>query len=329
LSLTKGHSYFPFDLFDFCELPGEVGSQIRILGRYSMFPPYPWGQWLYGRLIKQNIEGIEGDFVDLGVGMGGMSLFLGLRARDHRRRMYSLDSFAGLPALHPELDNPVFRKGDYGPPDGRKITQWKDRLENKIREFGLQDVVEIVPGFFDVTLSQLSPQVKFAFLHIDCDIYTSVRSVLDALYDRVSEGGYIVIDDFFHPAQGALRAAVAFFNARRIVPLFHVSFPYSVIVKKGEQADIETTHFSVDGNIYSLDYLREDHDFIEALETCWRRARDSGDACQPAENARLLLSILQNNEKQKKSDIYAYWYALRDFWNGFQDHRNDRPAFSI
>jgi hypothetical protein len=329
VALTKKHSYFPFDLFEFCELPGKLGSEIRLLAPYSMFPPFPWGQWLYGRLIDQNITQIEGDFIDLGVGMGGMSLFLGLRAREHRRKMYSLDSFTGLPALHPELDNPVFRQGDYGPPDGRDITQWKDRLQHKVNKFGLQDVVNIVSGFFDATLTQLPQNAKFAFVHIDCDLYTSVRPVLNELYDRVSDGGYIVIDDFFHPAQGPLRATVGFFNSRGLAPLFHISFPYTVIIKKGEQADIESTHFSVDGNIYSLDYLREDHVLVETLEKCWQRARTSEDASEPAENARLLLSLLRNDEKGKKSDIYGYWYALRDFWNGFQDHRYDRPVFTI
>lgn len=329
MALTKRHNYFPFDLFEFCELPGQLGSDIRMLARYSMFPPFPWGQWLYGRLIEENINQIEGDFIDLGVGMGGMSLFLGLRAREHKRKMYCLDSFTGLPALHPELDNPVFREGDYGPPDGRSITQWKDRLEKRIGDFGLQDVVEVVPGFFDDTLPRFSPQTKFAFVHVDCDLYTSVRPVLDALYDRVSDGGYIVIDDFFHPAQGPLRAAVSFFNARKLIPVFHISFPYTVVIKKGEKADVESTLSSVDGNIYSLDYLRSDDFFIETLGRCWRRAKDSTDAREPAENAGLLLSLLRDNENAKKSDIYGYWYALRDFWNGFQDPRHDRPIYTI
>lgn len=328
MALTKKHDYFPFDLFEFADLPGELGRELRGLHRYSMFPPFPWGQWQYARLIEETIDGIEGDFIDLGVGMGGMSLFLGRRAREHGRKMYSLDSFSGLPALDPELDNPVFREGDYGAPEGRVVTQWKDRLQKKVDDFGLQDVVNIVPGYFDDTLSQLSPDAKFAFVHIDCDLYTSVRPVLDALWDRVPDGGYVVIDDFFHPAQGAFRAAAAFFNARQIVPLYHVSFPYTVVIRKGEQADVATTHFSMDGNIYSLDYLREDRVFIDTIEQCWRRA-SAANADEPTENARLLLQLLTHKEKGKISDIYGYWYALRDFWNGFQDHRLARPVFKI
>lgn len=330
MALTKSHGYFPFDLFDCHILPGRLGQEIGMLARYSMFPPFPWGQWLYGRLIEENIDAIEGDFIDLGVGMGGMSLFLGLRARDHRRKMYSLDSFVGLPAIHPELDNPVFQKGDYGPPDGRAVTQWKERLRMRAEDYGLHNVIEVIPGYFDETLPLLSPGAKFLFVHIDCDLYTSVRPVLDALYDRVSDGGYIVIDDFFHPAQGPLRAAVTFFNARGIVPLFHISFPYSVVIKKGETAQVANSHFSVDGNIYSLDYLRDDEFFIRTLEECWRRANKSTDGAEPAENARLLLSLLSTADSPgKRSDIYAYWYALRDFWDGFQDHRLQRPVFTI
>jgi hypothetical protein len=328
MALTKSHDHFPFDLFAFRDFPGPVGRDIRKLARYSMFPPYPWGQWLYARLIEQNIERVEGEFIELGVGMGGMTLFLALRAREHQRRMYCLDSFTGLPSPHPELDNPVFREGDYGPPEGLVVTQWRERLQMRVDDFGLEEVVEIVPGYFEATLPHLPEQTKFAFVHIDCDLYTSVRPVLDLLYDRVADGGYIVIDDFIHPAQGALRATVDFFNARRIIPYFYVSFPYSVVVRKGEQANIESTHFSLDGNIYSLDYLREDGLFLDALERSWQRATDE-DAREPMENARILLSLLRSDKKSKRSDIYEYWYALRDFWNGFQDHRYDRPVFTI
>ena len=329
MALTKKHNYFPFDVFEFVDFPGPLGDELRELQRYSMFPPFPWGQSLYARLIEEEIAQIEGDFIDLGVGKGGMSLFLGFRAREHGRKMFSLDSFNGLPALHPELDNPVFLQGDYGAPDGREETQWKERLKMRARDYGLQDTIKIVPGYFDDTLAKLDPDQKFAFVHIDCDLYTSVRPVLDVIYDRVSDGGFIVIDDYFHPAQGALRAAACFFNARGIVPLYHVSFPYTVVIKKGEQIDINATHFCMDGNIYSFDYLRDDPMLAQALEASCQRASASPDGAEPAANAALLLSLLKRNERAKISDIYGYWYALRDFWNGFQDHRVARPVFTI
>lgn len=329
MALTKNHEFFPFDLFQFVEFPGELGDELRELQRYSMFPPFPWGQWMYARLIENDIAQVAGDFVDLGVGMGGMSLFLGHRAREHRRKMFCLDSFSGLPALHPELDNPVFRQGDYGPPDGLPVTQWEARLRKKVNDYNLDETVQIIPGFFEDTLAEFSSEQKFAFVHIDCDLYTSVRPVLDALYDMVSDGGYIVIDDFFHPAQGALRAAACFFNARQIVPLYHVSFPYTVVIKKGEEVDIDTTHISMDGNIYSLDYLRNDELLIQTLEACFKRASDSDAGAEPAKNAQLLLTLLKSTKSDKVSDIYGYWYALRDFWNGFQDHRHTRPVFTI
>lgn len=329
MALTRRHDYFPFDLFDIRELPGRIGSEIKDLARYSMFPPFPWGQWLYGRLIDDTVSKIDGDFIDLGVGMGGMSLFLGLRAREHGRRMYCLDSFTGLPALHSELDNPVFQEGDYGPPNGNTTTQWKERLLKRVKDYGLQEVVEIVPGYFNDTLPKFGSSKKFAFVHIDCDLYTSVRPVLDALYDLVSDGGYIVVDDFFHPAQGPLRAVVSFFNERRIAPVYHVSFPYTVVVKKGEMSRADGPRFSFDGNTYSLDYLRADGFFIAALEQSLRRAEAHPSGAKPAENARLLLSLVSQPESSQRADIYGYWYALQDFWDGFQDHRKHRPVFTI
>ncbi len=322
------HSFFPFDLFTFNEQPGLIGAQLRALQTYSMFPPFPWGQWLYGRLLEQHRDH-EGDFIELGVGMGGMSLFLALQARVYKRRMYCLDSFVGLPSGHVEFDNPVFRKGDFGPREDSQTSPWLERLQRGVDELELSKTVTIVPGFFEQTLTTLPRATKYAFMHVDCDLYDGVLLSLETLYDRVVDGGFIAIDDFFHPAQGAIRAATHFFNKRRIHPLYHVSFPYAVVVRKGEVAEITASHFAFDGNLYSLDYLRSDRVFCDALEQCRRRAIANEANLGAAENAGLLLSLLNNNGGAKESEIYGYWYALRDFWGAFYDHRVLRPVFTI
>ena len=40
---------------------------------------------------------------------------------------------------------------------------------------------------------------KIAVLRLDGDFYESTKTVLDSLYDSVSVGGYVVIDDFGFP----------------------------------------------------------------------------------------------------------------------------------
>jgi predicted O-methyltransferase YrrM len=39
---------------------------------------------------------------------------------------------------------------------------------------------------------------RLAFVHIDCDIYSSTKSILDLLADRIEPGTVIVFDDYFN-----------------------------------------------------------------------------------------------------------------------------------
>ena len=40
------------------------------------------------------------------------------------------------------------------------------------------------------------PFARVAILHIDGDRYASTIQTLDALYDKVSPGGYVIVDDY-------------------------------------------------------------------------------------------------------------------------------------
>jgi hypothetical protein len=325
MALNRKHNMFPFDLFDVRDFPGEVGKELLYLQQFSMFPPYPWGQWMYDRLIDEKIHKIEGDFIEFGVGRGGMSLFLGKRAKKFGKHMYCLDSFEGLPNLNPEYDNPVFMKGDYGPNFQKDNLSWLDKLKEQVNILGLVDTIRILPGFFEDTIQNL-PDTQFSFVHIDCDLYDSVRHVLDNIWDQVSEGGIVVLDDFFHPAQGPFRAASTFFNSIGICPKYHISFPYTVFVIKGEKHTLENSHFSVDGNIYDFSHLREESLFIENVKLSIENARQSSNNAALA-NAELFLELLEGESSGKESEIYGYWYTLREFWNGFQDHRKPREVY--
>lgn len=59
---------------------------------------------------------------------------------------------------------------------------------------------ELVVGWFDQTLPQFLAQhpEPVAFLHIDCDLYSSTSYVLTALADRICEGTVIVFDEYFN-----------------------------------------------------------------------------------------------------------------------------------
>src|SRR5207244_2320137 len=68
-------------------------------------------------------------------------------------------------------------------------------------------------------------------LHLDGDWYDSVKVCLAHLYDRVSPGGIIQIDDYGH-WQGARKAVDEFMAARHItVPLRYLDYTGRQLVK--------------------------------------------------------------------------------------------------
>ena len=66
-----------------------------------------------------------------------------------------------------------------------------------------------------------APVDRIALLHIDADLHDSVKIVLEAFYDRVIPGGFVVLDDYgFWP--GCRAAVHQFLDARGIqVPLHY------------------------------------------------------------------------------------------------------------
>ena len=76
----------------------------------------------------------------------------------------------------------------------------------------MDDKLHFLKGWFKDTL-QDAPTQSIALLRLDGDLYESTMDTLMALYDRVSDGGVVIVDDY-----GALevcRQAVAdFFTAR-------------------------------------------------------------------------------------------------------------------
>lgn len=71
-------------------------------------------------------------------------------------------------------------------------------VASSFRHFGLLDPsVVFAKGFFNETMPQLSTRTKqFAIMRLDGDMYESTVDVLYNLYDKLSIGGYLIMDDW-------------------------------------------------------------------------------------------------------------------------------------
>ena len=70
------------------------------------------------------------------------------------------------------------------------------QVERNFRRFGLLDErVIFLEGWFKDTLPG-APIDQLAVLRLDGDRYDSTMDALDALYHKVSYGGFVIVDDF-------------------------------------------------------------------------------------------------------------------------------------
>jgi len=139
-------------------------------------------------------DGIEGDLIETGVWRGGATIFMkGLvDYYKENRKVYVADSFEGLPPPDPKYPSDSgdeHHKVDY-------VSVGLDEVKSNFSKYNLLDEnVIFVKGYFEESLEDLDVE-KLAILRLDGDMYFSTIQVLEQLYDKVSVGGYVIIDDY-------------------------------------------------------------------------------------------------------------------------------------
>jgi hypothetical protein len=155
--------------------------------------------------VEEVIElGIEGDFIETGVWRGGGTIFMRAILKAHGvtdRTVWVADSFEGLPAIekkdaiHAQDVMDVAGLNDGGPMQlGLAVSL--ERVKSNFAKFDLlDDQVRFLKGWFRDTLPT-APIKKLAVLRLDGDMYHSTMDALNALYNKVSIGGYVIVDDY-------------------------------------------------------------------------------------------------------------------------------------
>jgi predicted O-methyltransferase YrrM len=142
--------------------------------------------------IQQAPEGLALEF---GVFKGTTISHLARQAPN--RCFFGFDSFAGLPEH--------WAGARYSPVNF-------DRGGRKPR---VPANVSLVEGWFDQTLPDFLARERqpIGFMHVDCDIYASTKTVLDLTVPRLVPGAIIVFDEFFNYKGYELHEYKAFFEA--------------------------------------------------------------------------------------------------------------------
>jgi O-methyltransferase len=151
---------------------------------------------LHGCLLDVLRRNVDGDLVEAGVWRGGAGIMMravSLAIGEAKRKIWLVDSFEGLPKPDPEG-----YPADAGDPHWTyaELAVSLDTVKGNFQRYGLlDDQVRFLKGWFRDTLPN-APMKRIALLHLDSDMYESTIVALRNLYPRITQGGYIIVDDY-------------------------------------------------------------------------------------------------------------------------------------
>jgi O-methyltransferase len=162
----------------------------------------------------QRAMDLPGDFVECGVFKGDMAWVVTQMVDFGKlsKQFYLYDTFAGF---SPEHSSPA----DY--PDNSRFFDFADSVYKDesiyptvVDKFRDLPNVRIIRGVVPDSFTQAVPE-RISYLHIDLNSPAAEIAALEALFDRVTDGGVIVFDDYgWHLFRKQKEAEDAFFAAR-------------------------------------------------------------------------------------------------------------------
>jgi O-methyltransferase len=189
----------------------------------SLFNVYPFmfspTQLILLTECVASVSAVPGSFVEAGCAYGATTVFLNkfMDEKNMKRDYYAIDTFSGFDKNHVDYEVRQRRKS-------RKI-EYKLRYsfrDNKRSWFertmllhGIDRVISIDNDVSNFDFSTIAP---IAFCLLDVDLYIPIRDALPKIYDVMTPGGVLIIDDCrpVNEWDGALQAYEEFIKSRGI-----------------------------------------------------------------------------------------------------------------
>lgn len=131
--------------------------------------------------LLEKHKDINGVMIEVGVWRGGLAKIMAEVVPS--KKLFLFDTFTGIPFTD---------KND----NFHKVGHFKETDIDFVKEFvGHKDRVEIVEGIFPESGVVLNNK-QISIAHIDVDVYQSYKETLEFIYDKMSIGGLVVLDDY-------------------------------------------------------------------------------------------------------------------------------------
>ena len=167
--------------------------------------------------MARQVAQSAGEVAEVGVYKGGTARLLALSLP--QKTVHLFDTFAGMPATNVNFDKHV--AGEFS---DTSLSAVQDRLKDCPN-------ARFYQGLFPATAGPIE-QVKFALVHVDADIYDSVRACCEFFYPRLENNAAMIFDDYGFPScPGARKAVDQFFSDKPEIP-FYLPTGQCLIVRK-------------------------------------------------------------------------------------------------
>lgn len=204
-------------------------------GFYATADPSRFGKFITHLELFKLSSTIPGEIVELGI-FKGNSFFRWIKFRElleqtKSRKIIGFDVFGEFPETH--FENDKCRREAFIKETNGGVGISFEEINNLLEEQQLSKNVDIIKGDILKTLDiylEKNPHLKISLLHIDVDIYEPVKHILEKLYDRVSKGGIVILDDY-GTFSGTNKAVDNFFKGSVAIKKLPFSHAISYFVK--------------------------------------------------------------------------------------------------
>lgn len=168
------------------------------------------------QLARQTSQ-IPGEVAEVGVYKGGTAKLLAKTLP--QRQVHLFDTFSGMPRTNATID--AHAEGDFA---DTSLPDVQDHLRDCPN-------VHFYQGLFPLTAGPVEG-AKFSLVHVDADIYESVRACCHFFYPRMESDSVMVFDDYGFPScPGARKAVDEFFLDKPEIP-FYLPTGQCIVVRK-------------------------------------------------------------------------------------------------
>lgn len=188
--------------------PGEVATR-------TIVELEPWDlvrRDMLVLLLRSVIERrIEGDLAELGVWRGATARLIHHYIPE--RSLHLFDTFSGFDRRDIDTERSVTGVN-------AAATAFSDTSVEAVLRLiqpGNDNIATHV-GYFPESIPADFGRRRFAFIHLDSDLYPPILAGLRYFYERMTPGGVIVVHDY-NAWQGARRAVDEFFSGKRETPV--------------------------------------------------------------------------------------------------------------